>query len=626
MNRRERACVALIVALALALRLWALGYKPAHFDEGVNGFFIDEMRTTGFYHYDPTNYHGPLHFYVLFAAQQLLGRALWVLRLPTVLASTAAVVLVLKMHRFLPFRTVAVAAVAMAISPAMVFYARYAIHESWLPFFSLLALLGGLGLAQKREWHAQLARGELPVGSAPAASATHDLWAFGLGLAGMVLTKETYLLHCVAAAMAMGVVWLQNVSVNTHRARVNTAALFLPTHDEHTTAADADETLAVYPRTGLRVVAKIAAICAGIVVAFYAGFGLDPNGVSGLWETWLPMLHKGYAKGAGTEEAHSKELLYYMKLLFHYEWPALLGLLAAPLVALRRSAWLAAAAAIAGAALLIAGIVDFRAMSESARASNEWLAPHWYLTTKGAVGAVLLWVALLSLPSRTEPPRAIRFLALYGLASFAAYSLIPYKTPWCSLAALCPLLLVLGWLADRLMRSVSVPVVGMALAVLFSQPAQDMWELNFGAQRKGHINPTNDKSRYAYVQTTFEISKVLQPLRAVAAQSAVGRQLTGHIFGDAFPLRWQLGDFPNVQFWDEKARPPVLDADFLLITESRVDEMESELRGVYFSERVMLRDGAEACWLYFAAERFAAQFPGRTPELHPRIPLEEAAP
>ena len=624
MNRRERGCAALIVALALALRLWALGYKPAHFDEGVNGFFIDEMRTMGFYHYDPANYHGPLHFYVLFAAQQLLGRALWVLRLPTVLASTAAVLLVLKMRRFLPFRAVAVAAAAMAISPAMVFYARYAIHESWLPFFSLLALLGGLGLAQRREWHAQLARGELPIGCAPAPSATNDLWAFGLGLVGMVLTKETYALHALAAALAMGVVWLQNVSTNTHRARVNTAALFLPTHDEHTSAAEAEETLTVYPRTGLRAVAKVAAICAGIVVAFYAGFGFDPDGVSGLWETWLPMLRKGHATGAGTEDAHHKELLYYVKLLFHYEWPALLGLLAAPLVALRRSAWLAAAAAIAGAALLIAGIVEFRAMSESAR-EFERLAPHWYLTSKGAVGAALLWVALLSLPARAEPPRAIRFLALYGLASFAAYSLIPYKTPWCSLAALCPLLLVLGWLADRLMRAVSVPVVGMALGVLFLQPAQDVWELNFGAPRKGHINPTNDKGRYAYVQTTFEIEKVLQPLRAVAAQSAAGRQLTGYVFGDFFPLIWQLGDFPNVQFLDEKARPSVLDADFLLITESRVDELERELRGVYFSERVMLRDGAEACWLYFAAERFAAQFPGREPELRPRIPLEEDA-
>ena len=49
--------------------------KPPHFDEGVNGWFVDQMTQTGFYHYDPTNYHGPFHFYVLFLAQTLLGQA-----------------------------------------------------------------------------------------------------------------------------------------------------------------------------------------------------------------------------------------------------------------------------------------------------------------------------------------------------------------------------------------------------------------------------------------------------------------------------------------------------------------------------------------------------------------------
>ncbi len=623
MSSRERWCAALIIALAFALRVWALGYKPAHFDEGVNGFFIDGMRTTGFYHYDPANYHGPLHFYALFAAQQLFGRALWVLRLPTVLASTAAVALLFGLRRFLPFRALVIAALAMAISPAMVFYARYAIHESWLPLFTLLALIGGLGLAQRREWYARIARWEAPIGVAPPATATRDLWALGLGLTGMVLTKETWLLHCMAAVMAMAAVWVVNFGINPRSRRVNVDALFLPTHVAHV-AGQEDETLTMHPRTSLRELAKIAAICAGILVAFYTGFGLDPKGLSGLWETWLPMLRKGHATGEGTEGAHHKELLYYVKLLFHYEWPALLGLLAAPLVALRRSVWIAGLAGIVGAVLLWMGVAEFFALPQEAR-NFDWLAPQWHLTSRGVAGAALLWVALMALPARAETPRAIRFLALYGLASFAAYSLIPYKTPWCSLAALCPLLLVLGWLADRLMRSVSVPVVGGALAVLFVQPAQDVWELNLGAERKGRINPTNDKGRYAYVQTTFEISKVLDPLRALAARSAAGRQLTGHVFGDSFPLIWQLGDFPNVHFWDGKTRTTSLDADFLLITESRVDELERELRGVYFTERVTLRDSAEASWLYFSAERFAALFPGREPELHPRIPWEEAA-
>jgi hypothetical protein len=76
---------------AAAARLVLLSMKPPHFDEGVNGWFVDQMTHTGFYHYDPTNYHGPFHFYVLFLFQTLFGRHIWALRLPLALISVATV-------------------------------------------------------------------------------------------------------------------------------------------------------------------------------------------------------------------------------------------------------------------------------------------------------------------------------------------------------------------------------------------------------------------------------------------------------------------------------------------------------------------------------------------------------
>src|SRR5882757_3847003 len=90
-----------IVILAFALRVACLDIKPPHFDEGVNGWFVDQMTRQGFYHYDPTNFHGPLHFYVLFLAQTLFGRSIWVLRMPLVLLSTGCVGMVLAFRRYL---------------------------------------------------------------------------------------------------------------------------------------------------------------------------------------------------------------------------------------------------------------------------------------------------------------------------------------------------------------------------------------------------------------------------------------------------------------------------------------------------------------------------------------------
>jgi uncharacterized protein (TIGR03663 family) len=58
--------VASIVILAAAafLRLYALELKPMHHDEGVNGFFLTSLVRQGAYKYDPTNYHGPTLYYL----------------------------------------------------------------------------------------------------------------------------------------------------------------------------------------------------------------------------------------------------------------------------------------------------------------------------------------------------------------------------------------------------------------------------------------------------------------------------------------------------------------------------------------------------------------------------------
>src|SRR5437879_12216142 len=73
----------------------------------------------------------------------------------------------------------------MAISPGFVFYGRYAIHEVWLQFFSTMFILGLLGL-----W--KLGR-------------VNYLWYAGMGIAGMILTKETYAIHVACAVIAIPV-------------------------------------------------------------------------------------------------------------------------------------------------------------------------------------------------------------------------------------------------------------------------------------------------------------------------------------------------------------------------------------------------------------------------------------
>ena len=132
--------------LGAFLRFLFLSMKPPHFDEGINGWFVDQMTKNGFYRYDPTNYHGPLHFYILFLSQALFGRHIWALRLPVVLASIVSIFVTLKFEPFVGRKISRIAALAMAISPGFIFYGRYSIHEVWLLLFSMLFVLGLLGL------------------------------------------------------------------------------------------------------------------------------------------------------------------------------------------------------------------------------------------------------------------------------------------------------------------------------------------------------------------------------------------------------------------------------------------------------------------------------------------------
>ena len=87
MVKRQLLVPTLILLLAAITRLAFLDIKPPHFDEGINGWFCDQMAKNGYYSYDPNNYHGPLHFYVLFTSLMAFGRNLWALRLPVVLVS-----------------------------------------------------------------------------------------------------------------------------------------------------------------------------------------------------------------------------------------------------------------------------------------------------------------------------------------------------------------------------------------------------------------------------------------------------------------------------------------------------------------------------------------------------------
>lgn len=498
----------MIIGFAALLRLFLLGIKPPHFDEGINGWFVDQMVKSGFYKYDPTNYHGPLHFYVLFLSQTLFGRSVWALRVPVVLISVACVWFTLKFEPFVGRTTARLAALAMAVSPAFVFYGRYSIHEVWLVLFSMMFIFGLFGL-----WKFGTAK---------------YLWYAGIGIAGMVLTKETYIIHIGCAAIAAGVCYL-----STWLSR-------LP---------DARPAKQTWSYVDLVLVG---AVGLALIAFFYSGTFLNWQGVKDIFHAYDPWLKTGN-EGHG----HEKPFYYWVKLMapsfqfpradfLGYELPALAGL------------------------ILCVFCLRFKNIS-------------------------------------------LRYLAIYGVGTLMAYSIVHYKTPWCIINIAWPFLFIFG-AATLAIPAVYHRVITIVSAALLATSLGSTISLNY-------FRCTTETEPYVYVQTYNDVYKLTEPVRRLARQDPLFYMMVGHIIRpSSYPLPWILGDFPHVGYYEHDNMPAQIDADFLLVQEEKVNEVEAKLRDSYYTDWMTIRSYQDPSKLYLKAKVFKNFFPNRPPDFLGRGP------
>ncbi len=669
----------LILGLAVFLRFFLLGIKPPHFDEGINGWFVDVLTKNGFYRYDPTNYHGPLHFYMLFLSETLFGRSVWALRLPVVLVSIVCVWLTLKFEPFVGRTTSRIAALAMAISPGFVFYGRYSIHEVWMVLFSMLFILGLLGL-----WKSGTA---------------NYLWCAGMGVAGMILTKETYVIHLGCAALAGLVCYASNLLMPTEDSQGGFSRSALgkgprPVLQEwqlpvgiHLVASAFLMTAAFLPslasrwrdyvwffaaiglfsaffipmklaygKSGEQIVRGISARCtiafffslciqAGfflpwpwnawflivgpigvmsaffvpmrrlfvvnydridlamvvsvatlVILFFYSGTFFHWSGVKGLYQAysaWFATGHEGHG--------HEKPWYYWVAtLMVRYEWPALVGL-AIPLAQLwTRNAvvrWLTLTTILGTLVIQLSlwifvglHLVPFGTDSE-----YFWLP----------IGAGL--AILLCLGSGCFRSVSLRYLGIYGVGAIAAYSIVHYKTPWCIISILWPVLFIFGAGFSLIPAKYRPQATAAVAALLF---ASLLWSV-----RLNYCRCTTDTEPYVYVQTYNDIFKFTDPLLKLARRNPANYHLTGSIIrGSSYPLPWILGDFSHTGYYEHDAIPAKVDADFLLVQEDRISEIEGKLQDTYFTETLRIRSYQDSSKAYFRASVFKDLFPNRTPE------------
>ena len=396
MVERQLLVPTLILLLAAITRLTLLDIKPPHFDEGINGWFCDQMAKNGYYSYDPNNYHGPLHFYVLFTSLMALGRNLWALRLPVVLVSLFTIFWIFLFRPFFGRTICYLASLAMAISPGFIFYNRYSIHESWLVFFLIVTLWGLLGIWASKE--------------------PKYFWGSILGVTGMILSKETYIIHLFALLCAgIGLAILNKVFPSSAELGHNKS------------------------RLPMNHIIGAASVGAALIIFFYSGNFRHWQGLVDLFKTFLPWTKTGIdAAGHGKADFDFLPLVppflthmpllasfatvklnwYWVRLFLDYEWFVLAGLVFSIRFLFGGNAGLRFLAIYSLIVLFIYSIVPYK---------TPWcvISIAWPFLFLGAAFVKFLGEAFLKFTStRISRTIAILFaLPLFGHAAWKSYNL-----------------------------------------------------------------------------------------------------------------------------------------------------------------------------------------------------------
>lgn len=457
----------------LVVRILELELRPAHPDEGVNGYHTDQLLNLGYYPYDPQNYHGPFLFYVLALLKLIFGRELWALRAPSVVFGFFTLVLAWSFRKKLGILATRIFVWGLAISPGLVYFSRDGIHEITFLFFSMLA---AVGVFQSR--------------------VVLIIW----GIVGMFLNKETVIIHVGTALIA----WfclkvLERFSPSTSVSN----------------GAEKKESFGKIAAHGILAVA--------VVLAFYSGFGKYQGGLKKMLEAYF------FWSSTGTHgHGHEKPFFYWLGLLARYEWMALLGL-------------------------------------------------------SGSIS--VLWIR----------HRLFRWLGIYGIGIFLAYSIIPYKTPWCLIQIVWPSVLVFSYLVQNLWKKapwiVGLCFVGISLVTLSIS-----YRLNF-------LDYDRDSEPYVYAQTYRDLGKAMNRImgdNGIERRSSLQVQV---IADELWPIPWYLADYKKLRYW-MKDLPPDPNGDVIITDADRRGVIEPKLKKKYYRTQLPVRQWRKEMMIYWDAEKF----------------------
>jgi uncharacterized protein (TIGR03663 family) len=168
------------------------------------------------------------------------------------------------------------------------------------------------------------------------------------------------------------------------------------------------------------------------------------------------------------------------------------------------------------------------------------------------------------------------FSALWAFGLIAAYSLVPYKTPWLALNFIVPLALISGYAIQRLYElergQLRLPIAVLAMATLLG--LYQTIDLNF-------FNYDNDSTYYVYVyaHTKRGTKDLVDEIDRLAKQGPDSAKTGITIVSpDYWPLPWYLRNYTRVGYYAQMTQT---NEPLIIASESQRKEMEDRYGALY---------------------------------------------
>ena len=185
----------------------------------------------------------------------------------------------------------------------------------------------------------------------------------------------------------------------------------------------------------------------------------------------------------------------------------------------------------------------------------------------GAIGAVIVVL---------KPKNSLAlFCALWAFGLIAAYSLIPYKTPWLVLNFVVPLALISGYAIQAIyeMDHGQLRLVSAILVVAVAIATYQSIDLNF-------VNYDNDDTKYVYVyaHTTRGMLDLVNQVEQIAKENSGPTTGISIISPDYWPLPWYFRNFTRVGYFGRMAGTS---EPIIIANENQRQEVEQSFGEMY---------------------------------------------